>query len=73
MKSLFGLRRATKESTFKELALPPGFRKIFLNQLIEGTHPNMMNGQAQLNSPIQITDPTSSHFGEFIFMVGYDG
>jgi len=72
MKSLFIRKRASTEVVTKQLALPPGFRRIFMNQKIEGTTPEMMNGAVACNSPIQITDTTSPDFGKFQFMAGYD-
>lgn len=72
MKSIFSLRRATKEAVTRELAMPPGWRKTFVNQKLEGTPPAIIQGPASTNTGIQITDPANPAFGTIPFMLGYD-
>lgn len=72
MKSLFTRRNAVRDVTNQQLALPPGFRKIFLSQSVEMSVQKRAQGGSGLNAPIQDNDPTSPTFGEFFFMVGYD-
>ena len=72
MKSLFVKRRANSEQVKQQLALPPGFRKVFMAQKIEGTSEQMIRGGIGSAHPIQDTDPASATFGHFFFMVGYD-
>lgn len=71
MRGLKNLRRAAKERAFKELALPPGFRRIYHGQKLDGLS-TLSKGDARLGSPVQDLDPASANFGKFVFMVGYD-
>ena len=72
MNAIHNARRAAIEINSKRHALPPGFRKIFENQKMEGATSKLASGESALNSPIQDTDPASVTFGQFFFMVGYD-
>lgn len=72
MRSLEVFKRSQKQHVTAQLAMPPGFRKIFQAQRTDIDSSKLNRGETVLNSPIQDTDPTSPTFGEFFFMVGYD-
>ena len=72
MKAIHNARRAAIELNSKRHALPPGYRKVFEGQKIEGSTAKLHAGESALGNPIQDTDPASATFGQFFFMVGYD-
>ena len=72
MKAIHNARRAAIEINSKRHALPPGYRKVFESQRMEGATLKISSGESALNAPIQDTDPASSTFGQFFYMVGYD-
>ncbi len=72
MRDLKNLRKASRESSHKALALPPGFRKMFQNQSLDSREALLSAGNSVSLPAIQITDPDDPNFGEFVFLTGYD-
>ncbi len=72
MKSLFVKRKSVKEMAARHLALPPGYRKIYVAQKVDNSRNGFQFGSIPFSNAIQNLDPTSAHFGEFHRLNGYD-